>query len=470
LICNPRIVIVGAGPTGLGAALRLQELQHTNWQLIDAESSAGGLARSIVDDQGFTWDLGGHVLFSHYEYFDRWMDDLLGDQWLERQREAWIWMRERFIPYPLQNNIWRLPADDLIACLEGMVEAISAPARRPPRDFGQWIRQKFGEGLAQTFMLPYNRKVWAYDPAQMSVGWMGERVALVDLARVLRNLVLQRDDVSWGPNSRFRFPLRGGTGAIWQAAYGRLDPRRVRLGAQLMRVDPQRKVLYLRDGGELAYDCLVSTIPLDILLRSLLGQESLTRRADDFLYSSSHIVGIGLEGEPPESLRTKCWMYFPEGETPFYRATVFSNYSPHNVPRPGEQWSLMCEVSESPVRPVDQATIVQATIDGCVRARLLPPETPVVSRWHRRLHYGYPTPFLGRDELLGSIEPQLRELGIWSRGRFGGWKYEVANQDHSFMQGVEAVDHLLLGAEELTFFRPELVNSGRRVQEHRRAA
>ena len=70
---------------------------------------AGGLASSVIDAQGFTWDLGGHVLFSHYEYFDEVMERALGDAWVEHVREAWVWMRDRWIPYPFQNNIWRLP-------------------------------------------------------------------------------------------------------------------------------------------------------------------------------------------------------------------------------------------------------------------------------------------------------------------------------------------------------------------------
>ncbi|HEX6213166.1 MAG TPA: NAD(P)-binding protein, partial [Vicinamibacterales bacterium] len=67
---EPRIVIIGAGPTGLGAAWRLHELGHHNWVLYESTDHPGGLASSVVDTQGFTWDLGGHVLFSHYKYFD----------------------------------------------------------------------------------------------------------------------------------------------------------------------------------------------------------------------------------------------------------------------------------------------------------------------------------------------------------------------------------------------------------------
>ena len=73
---DARVVIVGAGPTGLGAANRLHELGHSSWDLFEAIDRPGGLARSFVDDAGFTWDIGGHVQFSHYPYFDRMMDRL----------------------------------------------------------------------------------------------------------------------------------------------------------------------------------------------------------------------------------------------------------------------------------------------------------------------------------------------------------------------------------------------------------
>ena len=71
---------------------------------------------------------------------------------------------------------------------------------------------------------------------------------------------------------------------------------------------------------------------------------------------------------------------------------------------------------------------------------------------------GLGNPEAGRDALLGDIEPRLRAMNIYTRGRFGGWKYEVSNQDHSLMQGVETVNHLLDGGEEVTYFDPIRVN------------
>lgn len=43
----------------------------------------------------------------------------------------------------------------------------------------------------------------------------------------------------------------------------------------------------------------------------------------------------------------------------------------------------------------------------------------------RRLKHGYPTPTLARDGVLAEALPWLRERGIWSRGRFGSYKYEA---------------------------------------------
>jgi protoporphyrinogen oxidase len=449
---TPRILIVGAGPTGLGAAWRLEELGHDRWTLYERAGDAGGLATSVVDEHGFTWDLGGHVLFSHYKYFDALMETALGDAWVEHVREAWVWMRERWVPYPFQNNIGRLPERELLRCLEGLVDLAARGASAPkPRTFEEWLLGSFGAGLCETFMLPYNFKVWAYPPRELDVGWMGERVATVDLKRVLRNVVTRQDDVSWGPNATFRFPLEGGTGAIWRSVSEQLPAARQRFGRRLVSVHTGRRVARFDDGETVPYDQLISTIPLDLLLGMLEDAPELSAEAPRFVHSSSHIVGVGFEGRPPADLETKCWMYFPEPETPFYRVTVFSNYSPNNVARPGEQWSLMAEVSESGAKPVDASRVVEETIEGFRRCRFIDRDTRIVSRFHTRLEHGYPTPWLGRDEVLAPVNEALESRGILSRGRFGAWKYEVSNQDHSLMQGVEAVNRVLEGASEYTY-------------------
>ncbi|XP_014679054.1 PREDICTED: uncharacterized protein LOC106818898 [Priapulus caudatus] len=462
---DKRIVILGAGPTGLGAATRLHELGHRNWLLLEGASEPGGLASSVRDDNGFLWDMGGHVIFSHYKYFDDVITTFVPD-WLHHRREAYVWMCDRFIPYPLQNNIHRLPPLERESCLQGLIDAqqqaTPTPTPTKPATFQDWIDRNFGKGLARLFLNPYNFKVWAYRPSAMTADWVGERVAKVDVKRIVDNIASNRDDVAWGPNSQFSFPENGGTGAIWRAVYDHLPADNCRLSSEVVRIYADEKLVELRSGETLAYDALVATAPLDSTLRLLSGSRlaAMKSLADIPVHSSSHIVGLGLRGQPPAHVRGKCWLYFPEDDCPFYRATVFSHYSPNNVPQPGRQWSLMMEVSESPEKPL-AGDVVQATVDGATNTRLVPDPAHVVSRWHTRLEYGYPTPFVGRTKFLEAVQPQLEELQIYSRGRFGGWKYEVSNQDHSLMQGVEAVDAILLGGEELTYHRPNVVNANK---------
>jgi hypothetical protein len=194
--------------------------------------------------------------------------------------------------------------------------------------------------------------------------------------------------------------------------------------------------------------------------------------------SDAHIVTLLIESQ----------LYFPEDDCPFYRATIFSNYSPNNQPpantklptlqlasgsgatssspEPGPYWSVMVEVSESSLKPVDQKTIVADCIRGLVATSLLQPEDELVSTYARRFDHGYPTPTLEREGVLKTLLPKLQEKGIYSRGRFGSWRYEVGNQDHSFMLGVEAADHIVNGAPELTLNYPDFVNG--RVNHERR--
>ena len=129
------------------------------------------------------------------------------------------------------------------------------------------------------------------------------------------------------------------------------------------------------------------------------------------------------------------------------------------MPDGNDYWSLMAEVCETPAKPVTDR-LVADVVDAMRRSNLVPEDTTVLSRWHHREEYGYPTPFLGRDELLSALRPVLEARRIFSRGRFGGWKYEVSNQDHSFMQGVELVDRLVFGEPEVTLDTPDVANSG----------
>jgi protoporphyrinogen oxidase len=459
-----RFLILGAGPTGLGAAWRLAQRGQRDWLLVEATDTPGGLARSITDEHGFVWDVGCHVQHGHYDYFEELMDELLGaDGWYYHDRESWVWLKQRFVPYPFQLNLHRLPDADLWNCVHGLIHASSRAGIRPA-NFGEWIDATFGRGIGDIFLRPYNTKIWACPPEEMNSTWIGDRVALVDLARVTRNIRDNCDDVSWGPNSRFRFPKIGGTGAVWKSLATLIDrrvPRRMHFEHVVASIDTVAHRATFADGSSVTYDHLISTMPLDTLLGcSDLAARYRTETAR-LRHSSTHIVGIGLHGQAPASIAGKSWMYYPEGDCPFYRLTHFSQYSPANVPDSSRQWSLIAEVSESPEQPRDITQTVRGTVEGLIATGLIASAGQVHHTWHQRFAYGYPVPSLERDAALSVLLPALERRSVYSRGRFGAWKYEVANQDHSLAQGVEAVDAILDGTEELTLHHPDVVNARR---------
>jgi protoporphyrinogen oxidase len=458
---NFKYVIIGSGPTGLGAGYRLRELGIEDFLIIEKENHVGGLATSFVDSEGFTWDVGGHVQFSHYQYFDDLMIKALGtDGWIKHQRESWIWIKNRFIPYPFQNNIKYLPKESLWKCLDGLIALYKHHDPHQPKNFREWIYQIFGSSLAEEFMIPYNFKVWAYPATEMSYQWIGERVARVDLQRIVKNVILDTDDLSWGPNTTFQFPKRGGTGAIWNAVACLVGHTKIRTNTAVSRIDAKENVVILTNGYLIGYKYLLSTLPMDILLPMIIeAPADIVEAASYLLHSSTNIVGVGLRGKPKPELATKCWMYFPEGNSPYYRVTVFSNYSPNNVPDISRYWSLMAETSESIYKPINRLSIVDETIRSLMEDGLIQFADDIYSTFQFSSDYGYPTPSLKRDAILKKVNPFLEQNHIFSRGRFGGWKYEVSNQDHSLMQGVEWVNRIVLNVPEVTLPFPETANA-----------
>ncbi len=116
----------------------------------------------------------------------------------------------------------------------------------------------------------------------------------------------------------------------------------------------------------------------------------------------------------------------------------------------------MCETSESEFKKIDESRLIESTIAGLQKTGLLDASAKIVSRWQFKAHQGYPIPSLDRDEI---VHDYLHRLEAYSVGRFGLWKYEVSNQDHSFMQGFEWASWLLNGTEQYSYRDSARVNA-----------
>jgi protoporphyrinogen oxidase len=288
-------------------------------------------------------------------------------------------------------------------------------------------------------MFPYNSKVWCYPLEEMSYDWIGERVSVVDYRKVLGNFIFGRKDISWGKNRAFKFPLFGGTGEIFRRFIPYIKEH-LFVNKEMTKIDLKTREIFFNDGSRTDYDILISTIPLDKFIE-VAGLTQFSGLKNNLRHNGILSVGLGLK---KSAFSDKCWVYFPESNCPFYRITYFSNYSPNNTSS-GEYSSLICETAYSEFKPYPKDKVIEDTIQGLINAGVLSAEDKkrIVSTYLIDVEYAYPIPNLGRDEALNTVQPYLLQNNIYSRGRFGAWRYERGNTDYSLMQGVEAVDEIL---------------------------
>jgi len=425
----PTFLVVGAGPTGIGAAVRLTEL-GVDHLLVDSADQLGGMATSITDADGFTWDLGGHVLHSHFAEFDDAVA-ACGVPMNQVTRNGWVWLHgdgpASLLPTPIQQQLTELPTDlNHDAALTNLAD---------------YYRNNFGAKLYDEFFGPYNYKMWTVPLDDIDHEWTSLRSG--SAAPNVPTLALAG---TMAPQSgTFPYPV-GGTGALWQAIGDRLlKPATVRLGVGVAEIDVPGRVARLTDGSTVQYEYCVSSAPLTTAM-GWLGLPTTTLTA-----SAIFAVGLGVAGAPPAALADKTWLYCPDPAVPWYRATMLNNYDPGNAG--AGRWNVLCEVPVLPGVDRTAADAVRETEES-LRALGLDPDL-VVSRFCRYVPMGYPVPTLGRDDIVRAADERLRAHGFYSRGRFGGWRYESCNQDYSYLQGRQAVDAALSGGAEDVYWHPE---------------
>uniref|UniRef100_A0A914P914 Uncharacterized protein n=1 Tax=Panagrolaimus davidi TaxID=227884 RepID=A0A914P914_9BILA len=189
------------------------------------------------------------------------------------------------------------------------------------------------------------------------------------------------------------------------------------------------------------YDILINTAPIDKLIN-----ETKLCLPLNIVHNKVFIVGVGLELPMTEFCETITWLYFPDPAVPFYRISFHSRYG-EVTPDNTKYWSVMCECAREADDPITEEEIRNQAVEGLILKSIITREK-IVSLYSKTLNYGYPIPTIERDNEIARAHAVLEPLDIYSRGRFGGWKYEASNQDHCFIQGKELADRLFLDIPE----------------------
>lgn len=430
-------VILGGGLAGLTAAYTFQQEGEDHWQVYEKESRVGGLARSTAVE-GYLFDYGPHILFTIDAEIEALIRDLLGDNFHAQRREAWIYHHayDVYTQFPFQAHLYGLPVPLVKECLVGLVRAVESQARGEfaPKNYEQWMRGFFGDGIAERLMIPYARKIWTVEPSSMDFSWIGRRVPTPDVERILQGALT--DDVELvGATSHFWYPKVGGIEPLPRALGQRL--RNIHLGRRAERIELPGKRVVFSDGEVVAFDHLIYSLPLLWVPRMFTGVPPEVERAcADLRYQGIYCVNLGVDRE---RISDKHWVYFYEDLFPFHRLSFPANFAPDTVP-PGKS-SIATEVAFSQLRPLDRDTAVERTIEALRAAKILRSDDEIELVHTEEILPAYVIYDLDHADNVGTIRSWLEEHDVWTVGRFGEWQY--FNMDHSMRSGKRAAEAIL---------------------------
>jgi protoporphyrinogen oxidase len=404
------VVLLGAGLTGLSAALEL-ERAGVPYRLLEKLAWSGGHAITTLDE-GYRFDRTGHLLHLRDAGLRAEVLDWLGGDCREIQRKSRVWSHGVYTRYPFQANTFGLPPAVANECVLGFVKAHFEARGAEPKNFEEYCLAHFGAGITKHFMLPYNARLWGVSPAEITSAWCQRFVPLPKLEDVIAGAV-GLNDRELGYNQTFLYP-RLGIGELPRAMERRLTglelgraPERIDLGARAIELANER----------VPFDVLVSSVPLPVLL-GLLDPLPAAVRAAAAKLRATHLYYLDVALERPP-LADFHWVYVPEAKYPFYRVGCYSHFSADLAP-PGKG-SLYVELAER-AEP-DLPRVTSEVIAGLLEMGVIERASDVRFARLRRIDFAYVIFDHAYYDALAVIEPFLEEQRIVSTGRYGAWNY-----------------------------------------------
>ena len=412
-------LILGSGPAGIAAAIRLGK----SAVIVDKNPFIGGQSASLEIGEA-VFDIGGHSFHTPHPF----VRDLVYNniEMFEQVRKAYCYSYDSLIPYPFQKSFRAIQNPAVVAeCAAGLDNL--DPNAPEPDSFKTFINQRFGEGIAKHFMLPYNEKLWARDLTKLDAKWVGERVAApegikekFDLAGGQRK-PLQGDTV-------VAYPAKGGFGEIFKKLSTLAHD--IRLGVTIVKIDPQAKRAYTTTGEVYEYETLISTIPVNELYQLLTYKDEMVNAGVQSLeYMSLKCVMIAVNHPVDTEIQR---IYSADDDNPAHKTAI--NHNSSDWLRSRKHHGIMGEVSYSEFKHMKDPDVKQWFLDGLIKMNIIRSLDEVLDAKVVDVKYAYPVPTHNRPQIISNSKNFLAELDIHSVGRFGEWAY--VNSDEALARGM----------------------------------
>ena len=449
---DPSVVVIGGGPAGLTAAYELTKFNRRPI-VLEKRDKVGGLA-ATENYKGFSFDLGGHRFFTKVEEVSKLWREILPHDFLRRPRLSRIFYRGRFFDYPLKplNVLTGLGVFQSVLIALSYLRWQLFPYRRE-ETFEQWVTNRFGKRLYQTFFKTYTEKVWGVPCSELRAEWAAQRIKDLSLKTVLLNMFVKPGRTIKSLIEEFHYP-RLGPGMMWTAVKEEIERRGgvVRLNCDVVgiqrigtRID---NVVVSCNGREelIPTPHLISSMPITELVKKLVPRPpaEVLRAAERLTYRDFLIVCLVVD-QP--DLFADNWIYVHDPDIRVARIQNFKNWSPDMVPDPAKtslgleyfcaegdaMWTMPdADLLELGRREVERIGLARSADvqDGCVV----------------RVPKAYPVYDSEYHDCLTTIRTFVDSLeNVQTIGRNGLHRYN--NQDHAMLTGMLAVRNLVLGQQ-----------------------
>jgi protoporphyrinogen oxidase len=410
-----KIAILGAGVSGLAAARKLHDI-GVDVVVYEAADKPGGLARSRVTN-GYVYDPhGGHIFNSKKQEVVDWVFSLLPkENWQFNVRNAKVYFKGEYVSYPFELSLSELPIDDAVECA---FDFITGQNGAEPENFADWIVWNFGRSIADVYMLPYNRKIWAYPLEQMGVTWMKGKMPLPEKKEILRSLAMKDPTERKMPHSTFYYPIEGGIQTMVDAI---AKPLNLKLSQPVQSIE--RDGICWRINGE-QYDIVISTVPLKVLPNAMKLPTTIETAIAGLKYNSLTTV---LTDCPPTDIS---WLYIPSAEYRAHRMGYQSTLSPKATPNGGGSGAF--EIIGKQFN-VDDSLLKTALPQKLQAGRIIDTEFT---------EYAYVIHDLDYQKNVTAIRGYFDGCdGFYITGRWGSWNYN--NMDMCMSEAFQLTERIL---------------------------
>ena len=401
---NVKYLILGAGVSGHAFA---NNIESDDYLIIEKESEPGGYCRTTRRD-GFVWDYAGHFFhFSHPDLKKRFEAITDSDDTVSRVKDTRIYYKGYYVDYPFQKNIHQLTKDEMIDCLYGL---FSKTEKNQYKSFLDMLYAKFGEGITEKFLRPYNEKLYACELDYLDVDAMGRFFPYADVKDIILNMK-SSDNSSY--NQTFLYPKKGAAVYVEKLLEG-LHKEKICLNESVISISTKKKTV-ITTKGEYSYEYLISSIPLNEFVEISDAGDGIDKSA--FSYNQVLVFNLGFD--KPSKDKSVHWIYVPSKEINFYRAGFYNNIIG------SKNLSMYIEIGYPKDFEVSQEEIdiqLQKTLEG-LKAIDIIDDHQLVAHEAIVMNPAYVHITKKSIEIVKQLENEFEEHGVFIVGRYGDWKY-----------------------------------------------